>query len=71
MKFVIFQFLPPPVSSFSFDSIILVSILSPNTSSLVYFFDAYSSKHLKIHMQLVCPVYAVTVGLQLGTRLQA
>jgi hypothetical protein len=55
MEFVIIQFLRPPVSSFSFESIILISILSPNTSSLVYSFDVYSSKYFKIREQLVCP----------------
>jgi hypothetical protein len=71
MKFVIIQFLRPPVSSFSFDSIILISILSLNTSSLVSPFDVYSSRYFKALVQLVCPAYAVSVGLQLGTRLDA
>jgi hypothetical protein len=31
----------------------------------------YSSRYFKIRGQLVCPAYAVSVGLQLGTRLDA
>jgi hypothetical protein len=30
-----------------------------------------SSRYFKIRMQLVCPAYAVSVGLQLGMRLDA
>jgi hypothetical protein len=71
MKFVIIHFLHPPVSPFSSDSFILISIMSPITSSLVYSLDVYSSRYFKIRGQFVCPAYAVSVGVQIGMRLDA